>query len=64
MQPIGRETLENLIQRSTLALEKRVHEQTIPSVSVAVVTDQDILWSMALGYADLENRIPATPQTV
>ena len=36
----------------------------IPGLSVAVVEDQKVLWAKGFGYADYENRIPATPDTV
>jgi CubicO group peptidase (beta-lactamase class C family) len=36
----------------------------IPGLSMAVVADQRLLWSKGFGYADREQRTPATPQTV
>jgi CubicO group peptidase (beta-lactamase class C family) len=36
----------------------------IPGMSVAIIKDQKLLWSKGFGFADLENRIPATPDTV
>lgn len=35
----------------------------IPGMSIAVLVDGRIVWSEGFGYADLENRIPATPLT-
>lgn len=35
----------------------------IPGVSLAVVHDQDVLWSRGFGLADRETERPATPQT-
>ena len=35
----------------------------IPGMSVAVVQDQEILFAQGFGYADLENQVPATPET-
>ena len=35
----------------------------IPGVSITVVKDGRIIWSEGLGYADLEQRVPATPLT-
>lgn len=37
--------------------------QGIPGLSVAVIVDGDIVWSEGFGFADLENRVPATPLT-
>lgn len=42
---------------------ERAYEE-IPGISMAVIHDQDILWAKGFGFADLENRTLATPQTV
>lgn len=39
-------------------------EQALPSLAVAVARDGRILWEEAFGWADRENRIPATPHTM
>jgi len=36
----------------------------IPGISVAVVHDQEVLWSGGFGYADLESQKPTTAGTV
>lgn len=36
----------------------------IPSLSAVIIKDQKVLWAKGFGYADLENRIPATPDTL
>jgi len=36
----------------------------IPGLSAAIVEDQKVLWAKGFGYADYENRIPATPDTI
>jgi CubicO group peptidase (beta-lactamase class C family) len=36
----------------------------VPSVSAAVGHEGKLIWNSAVGYADLEKRIPATPQTI
>ena len=35
-----------------------------PGISVAVVHDQEVIWSEGFGYEDLESRRPASPETV
>ncbi len=35
----------------------------IPGMSAAVVRDQELIWGSGFGYADLENQVPATPDT-
>jgi CubicO group peptidase (beta-lactamase class C family) len=36
----------------------------IPGLSVAIVKDQELLWAKGFGFADLESRVPATPDTL
>lgn len=36
-------------------------EQNLPGVSVAVGAGGDIVWAEGFGFADLENRVPVTP---
>ena len=35
----------------------------IPGLSAAIVKDQKLLWAKGFGHADLDSRIPATPET-
>lgn len=35
----------------------------IPGMSAAIVQDQELVWAEGFGYADLENEIPAGPDT-
>ncbi|HKO54687.1 MAG TPA: serine hydrolase domain-containing protein [Thermoanaerobaculia bacterium] len=39
-------------------------ELRIPGMSAVIVQNQKILWTRGFGYADLENRVPATPDTL
>ncbi len=36
----------------------------IPGLSIALVADQDVIWTEGFGYADRERRIAAAPETV
>jgi CubicO group peptidase (beta-lactamase class C family) len=38
--------------------------RNIPGISVAVVYDQELLWSRGFGYADVDRQIAATPTTM
>jgi len=42
---------------------QRAYED-IPGLSIAVVNDQDLLWSAGFGYADRERNVPATARTI
>lgn len=48
-------------------LEQRLdsirQELKIPAISAAVVKDQKVVWAKGFGYADLENKVPATEHT-
>jgi CubicO group peptidase (beta-lactamase class C family) len=41
-----------------------IKEREIPGSSVAIVKDREIAWSKGFGYASLEEKTPATPDTV
>jgi CubicO group peptidase (beta-lactamase class C family) len=47
----------------TAWIEYRLAYLSLPSIAVAVVHDQELLWSRAFGHADVEGGIPATPTT-
>jgi CubicO group peptidase (beta-lactamase class C family) len=48
-------------------LEKRLEslreQLKIPALSCAIVKDQKVVWAKGFGYADIENKIPATEHT-
>jgi CubicO group peptidase (beta-lactamase class C family) len=43
---------------------EEVTNQRVPSIVVAVAEDGKIVWEEAFGWADVENRVPATPSTI
>ena len=45
-------------------LEAQRDYDHLPSISVAIVMDQDLLWSKSYGMADLEKEVLSTPQTI
>ena len=36
----------------------------LPGLSMGIVYDQELVWQKGFGYADLEKKIPMTPQTI
>ena len=38
--------------------------EQIPGIAIAIVHDQNLLWSRGFGYADLERKVPVSPQTI
>ncbi|MGH9753536.1 MAG: serine hydrolase domain-containing protein [Blastocatellia bacterium] len=45
-------------------IKQQLTERRLPSVAVAVARDGQIIWEEAFGWADRENRVPATPHTL
>ncbi len=45
-------------------LDAKIAYERIPGVSVALVSDQDVVWSRGFGYADVARKSPATPDTI
>lgn len=44
-------------------LETLRQELKIPALSAAIVKDQKVLWAKGFGFADVENKVPATEHT-
>ena len=57
-----RSDAERIAQLETL-LENLRQDLKIPAYSAAIVKDQKVLWARGFGYADVENKIPATEHT-
>src|SRR6185503_2882851 len=51
------------IARFETLLESLRQELKIPAYSAAIVKDQKVVWAKGFGYADVENKIPATEHT-
>ncbi len=45
-------------------LDAKIAYERIPGVSVALVADQDLVWTQGFGYADVARRVPANPDTI
>lgn len=45
-------------------LEAQRDYDRLPGISVAVVKDQEVIWSKGYGLADLENKTRTTPETI
>ena len=51
------------IARFETQLETLRQELKIPAYSAAIVKDQKVIWAKGFGFADLENKVPATEHT-
>jgi CubicO group peptidase (beta-lactamase class C family) len=45
-------------------LESEVAYKRFPGLSIAVVHDQDVIWTGRYGYANIEDKLPARPDTI
>lgn len=56
------------LQRRFALIDKYVAEtmaqQSVPGIAIAIARDGKIIYAKGFGFADLENKIPFTPQTV
>jgi CubicO group peptidase (beta-lactamase class C family) len=52
------------LQAGRATIQQLILASGIPGLSVTVAVDGKVLWSKGYGYADVENRIPATPRTL
>ncbi len=48
----------------TWLVDREMAQNEITGISIALIDDQKIIWQKGFGYADLENNIPATPETI
>jgi len=52
------------LQRFEAQVDEFRQKLKIPGLSAAIVKDQKLIWAKGFGYADLENKVPATPDTL
>lgn len=45
-------------------IQREMNRAGVPGLSIALINDQDLVWSQGFGYANVERRIPATDQTI
>jgi CubicO group peptidase (beta-lactamase class C family) len=60
-QPGDLQSRTALIER---AITEEMARQAVPGLAVAIAKDGRLLYAKGFGYADLENKVPFTPQTV
>jgi CubicO group peptidase (beta-lactamase class C family) len=58
------QALHSTIENTSAFIEKGMQEYNIVGLSIALVHGDSIVWSEGFGYADRENKIPATAETV
>jgi len=57
-------SLDSLLQTLPETCASLMQQRGWPSLSIAIVLDQKIIYSQAFGYADVDKKIPATTNTI
>jgi len=57
-------SLDSLLRTLPETCTSLMQQRGWPSLSIAVVLDQKIIYSQAFGYADVDKKIPATTKTI
>lgn len=63
MAGVGKDFIGSAIEQGRVAARLITNKGQIPAVSIAVVINDEMVWSEAFGYADLELRAPAAAVT-
>ena len=56
--------VQEALQLLELWVDAKQDYDDVPGMSMAVVYDQDIIWSKGFGLANREDQVPATPSTL
>ena len=57
-------TWASVVEEGRQLVRAHMAERNLPGVSVAVAVGGDIVWAEGFGWADLEKRVPVSPQTM
>src|ERR1700744_1702425 len=58
--PAGKFDLEKTKTVMTALIQQKLKEKGVPSMSIALVRDENIVWKAAFGYANVRMKTPAT----
>ena len=61
---MSEETVKETLDRLDEILTGFVNDHKMPGLAVGIIRDGELLATRCFGYADLENKIPVTPETV
>jgi CubicO group peptidase (beta-lactamase class C family) len=60
----GRFDLESTKTVLSGLIDKTLKDTGVPSISIALVREDEIVWKAAFGYANVRTKTPATPDTI
>ena len=63
-EPAPAEPNDPRVDRFRQQLEADRERLKIPGLSAVILEDGEVLWTQGFGYADVERRVPATPDTL
>ena len=61
---VAQSSLDSLLRTLPETCTSLMQQRGWPSLSIAIVLDQKIIYSQAFGYADVDKKIPATTKTI
>ena len=64
MRKKGRFDLEETQRVLTAEIQKAIEERGVPSISIALVRENGIVWTAAFGHSNLRTRTSATAVTL
>ncbi|UCC39043.1 MAG: beta-lactamase family protein, partial [Candidatus Aminicenantes bacterium] len=56
--------IANALKLIEIWIDAQLDYGDIPGMSLGIVYDQDLVWSLGLGYAHVDKKIPASPSTI
>ena len=62
--PIPRDDYAYTVDYAEYRIRQMMKQRHLPSVAVALIDDQDIVWQGAFGLANVEKEIPATVDSI
>lgn len=62
--PVARGDVEAVTRQVQALVQHEMREQKLAGLSIALVSDQRVVWAQGFGWADAKAKQPATPQTL
>jgi CubicO group peptidase (beta-lactamase class C family) len=60
----GKQSVQNTMNPLDTFMERKMKEAGMVGLGTAIIIDKKLVWSKGYGYADKENKIPFTAQTI
>jgi CubicO group peptidase (beta-lactamase class C family) len=61
---LSKQSIQSIINPIDTFIEKRMKEGGMVGVGAALIIDKKVVWSKGYGYADKDNELPFTPNTI